>query len=117
MAAWRPSVAPSSARTWATIRADATIRDLAREQGPVVWLGVPLRGRDRVLGILAVLRGLERRFGPADIELLEAFADQAAVAIENPRLFERAAAAEALRELARTRPSSWARPRTSCALR
>ncbi len=65
------------------------------------WLGVPLRGRERVLGTIAVLSRGERRFVRTDVGVLEAFADQAAVAIENARLFREAATAEALRELAR----------------
>ena len=72
-----------------------------RVSGLHSWLGVPLRGPERVLGALAVLSRGERRFAKADVGLLEAFADQAAVAIENARLFREAATAEALRELAR----------------
>jgi len=73
----------------------------ARASGLRSWLGVPLRGRERVLGTLAVLSRGERRFTKADVSVLEAFADQAAVAIENARLFRQAATVEAMRELAR----------------
>jgi len=51
-------------------------------------LAEPLVYRDRLLGVLAVHheRG-ERRFGAADQDVLRLFAAQAAIAIENARLF------------------------------
>jgi PAS domain S-box-containing protein len=53
------------------------------------FLGVPLRRGAEILGTLEVVtRHEERRFGPEDQRLMGAFADQAAVAIENARLFE-----------------------------
>jgi PAS domain S-box-containing protein len=49
----------------------------------------PLKERDRVIGILSIRRvGGERRFQPADLELLEAFASMTASAVSNARLFE-----------------------------
>jgi signal transduction histidine kinase len=42
-----------------------------------------------VIGVLVMQSRTEQRFGPADVRLLEAFAGQAAVAIENAQLFER----------------------------
>jgi PAS domain S-box-containing protein len=57
------------------------------------FLGVPLRRGTEVIGTLEVVtKGLRRRFGPEDQALMQAFADQAAVAIENARLFEDARA-------------------------
>jgi PAS domain S-box-containing protein len=53
------------------------------------FLGVPLRRGADILGALEVMsRDAGRRFGPEDEHVLSAFADQAAVAIENARLFE-----------------------------
>jgi PAS domain S-box-containing protein len=53
------------------------------------FLGVPLRRGPDILGTLEVVtRHEHRRFGPEDQHLMSAFADQAAVAIENARLFE-----------------------------
>jgi PAS domain S-box-containing protein len=49
----------------------------------------PLKERDRTLGVLSIRRvGHARRFQPADLELLEAFAAMAASAVSNARLFE-----------------------------
>lgn len=67
---------------------DPVYRDVAGRHGFRSWLGVPLRDRGRVIGVLVMQSRAERRFGPADARLLEAFAGQAAVAIENARLFE-----------------------------
>lgn len=54
-------------------------------------LAVPLKARDEVIGVVycdnRIMAGL---FRPGDLETLEAFSDQAAVAIENARLFEEA---------------------------
>lgn len=48
--------------------------------------GVPLRYRDRILGVLACLG--TRPFDANDLELMRAFANQAATAIEDAQLFE-----------------------------
>jgi GAF domain-containing protein len=48
---------------------------------------VPLLQGDRVLGLLAVLRSGLERFSDSEKRLLQTFADQAVIAIENARLF------------------------------
>jgi GAF domain-containing protein len=52
-------------------------------------VGVPVRWGEEFLGVLNVLALPPRTFSPADAELLSFFATQAAIAIENARLFER----------------------------
>jgi GAF domain-containing protein len=52
------------------------------------WLGVPLVVRDRVIGMFAVDHDKPDFFSEADAQLVSAFASQAAIAIENARLFE-----------------------------
>ncbi len=49
------------------------------------WLGVPLRVREERVGVLNINSGALNRFQPDDIDLAEAFADQAGVAIQNAR--------------------------------
>ena len=50
-------------------------------------LYVPLRQQGEFIGLLAARRTEVRPFAPAQIKLLETFADQAVIAIENVRLF------------------------------
>ena len=54
------------------------------------FLGVPLRRGDEVVGTLEVVTKEERQFSPDEQAVMSAFADQAAVAIENARLLEEA---------------------------
>jgi two-component system nitrate/nitrite sensor histidine kinase NarX len=54
------------------------------------WLAVPLLVRDRAIGLLALMYGEPDHYTPRDVELATAFAGQAAVAIENARLYARA---------------------------
>src|SRR5262245_46894869 len=51
-------------------------------------LVVPMVHRDQTLGIICVWRREQRPFLPRQIALVETFADQAVIAIENVRLFK-----------------------------
>lgn len=52
------------------------------------WLGVPLLTRGEVLGVLNINATNPNRFTPRDMEAALAFASQAAVALENARLYQ-----------------------------
>jgi signal transduction histidine kinase len=63
-------------------------------------IGVPLLRDGTVIGVFALARKEPRQFSRKQIELIETFADQAVIAIENTRLFEEVQART--RELAKT---------------
>jgi GAF domain-containing protein len=73
-------------------------RELAIRHGVRTILSVPLIREGRALGAILVRRTAVRPFKQKHIDLLKAFADQAAIAIENVRLFE--AEQQRTRELA-----------------
>ncbi len=64
------------------------------------WMGVPLLFGERVVGMLSLNKEEAGFFGPSHAESATSFADQAAVAIENVRLFEALRAELAERERA-----------------
>jgi signal transduction histidine kinase len=74
--------------------------DQTRITGIRAAVGVPLLREGVMVGILTVVRTEPRAFGQKQIELLEIFADQAVIAIENVRLFEEVQART--RELAKS---------------
>lgn len=61
------------------------------------YVAVPLILRSQVMGILAIARAEPGAFSTGEVELLSSFASQAAVAIENARLFS--ALQDKLREM------------------
>ena len=81
------------------------VRHMMVESGVVVWLAVPLRVNGKIIGALSIGDRTGRVFSPAEVTLLQTFADQAALALEQARLFEesehRRQTAEALAEVGR----------------
>jgi HD-GYP domain-containing protein (c-di-GMP phosphodiesterase class II) len=63
-------------------------RRQAESEGLVSALALPLRQRERVVGVLRVYSGRRRNWSGQDRRVLEGFATQAAIAIENARLYE-----------------------------
>jgi GAF domain-containing protein/CheY-like chemotaxis protein len=59
----------------------------ARLAGYHTWLGVPMLGLSAAVGVIAVSRREKQAFTERQIALVQTFADQAVIAIENARLF------------------------------
>jgi signal transduction histidine kinase len=63
------------------------LRAIARARGYHGWAIVPMLRQDEAIGTIAVTRGEAGGFTNGEITLLQTFADQAVIAIENVRLF------------------------------
>ena len=70
------------------VRAQNDFPMLGSAGGWRTFLAVPLRQQGELIGTLNARRIEVRPFTPAQIKLLETFADQAVIAIENVRLFQ-----------------------------
>ncbi|HEX5164406.1 MAG TPA: GAF domain-containing sensor histidine kinase, partial [Thermomicrobiales bacterium] len=68
-------------------RSDSELQQLTRTRS---LLSVPLLSRGTSIGVLSITNLTDRPFVDADAEMLSLFADHAAVAIENGRLFQQA---------------------------
>src|SRR5262249_47987988 len=69
------------------VRAQNDFPTLGSATDTRTFLVVPLRQQGELIGTLVARRTEVRPFSPAQIKLLETFADQAVIAIENVRLF------------------------------
>lgn len=63
-------------------------RDVVEREGFVSFLGLPLLREDKLLGVLGVLTRTPHRFSDDEVSLLTSLAQQAAIALENARLYQ-----------------------------
>ncbi|MFI5226474.1 MAG: GAF domain-containing protein, partial [Candidatus Limnocylindrales bacterium] len=64
------------------------VESIVRGLVPESWLGVPIPGRDRVIGVVALESQRQHAFSDADERLLSTLAASMGVALENARLFD-----------------------------
>jgi GAF domain-containing protein/CheY-like chemotaxis protein len=65
-----------------------SLRDDVVSSGDHAFIAVPMRAKGRIIGAIALSDRLGREFTAADAGLLQTFADQAALALENAGLYE-----------------------------
>jgi PAS domain S-box-containing protein len=65
------------------------------------WMGVPLKVKEKLVGVLSIHHHQPDYYTPTMAQLAHAFANQAAVAIENAQLYRQAQAAAAAKERGR----------------
>lgn len=76
--------------------------DLVSKEGLKAFISVPVRAKDKVLGVINVASHMSHRFTTNDMYLLHSIGDQVGVAIEQATLYERLKKArERYRQLAR----------------
>jgi len=81
------------------------MRDYLSQSGDGSMIAVPLRAHDNLIGVLSLGDRTGRNYLESEVALLQTFADQVALAIQNARLYEQSQShlkrIEALREIDR----------------
>jgi signal transduction histidine kinase/HAMP domain-containing protein len=98
------TVAGWVAQTGKMVRVDDTLTDsrcVEIGQGMRSVLAVPLRARQSAIGVIQLEHPHPYAYNASDERILASLANQAAIAVENVRLFDEAAKVQALRELDR----------------
>ena len=72
------------------IRLTNQMRDHQLRSGDRSMIAVPLRAHEKIIGALGLADQTGRTYSDSDVALVQTFADQAALALENTRLFEEA---------------------------
>ena len=80
------------------IAADPRAGEVGQAFGSWAYVGVPIRARGHVTGVLSVIRDRSRPFNPGETALLTAIGDQLGVAVENARLMVEAQGKAVLEE-------------------
>jgi len=70
------------------IRLTDQMRDYQLRSGDRSMIAVPLRAHEKIIGSLGLADRTGRTYSDSDVALVQTFADQAALALENARLYE-----------------------------
>lgn len=88
---------------WEEEETSFSLEPLILQESVRSWLGVPLVARERTIGVIALFNEAPYAYDEQHLRLLYAIADQAAMAIDNARLYEeqrrRAIQLETVREV------------------
>mgnify|MGYP002623680671 CR=1 FL=1 len=71
------------------------------DQCPQAYLGVPMRAKGKMMGVLSIFRDTQRPFNVEDVALLASIGDQVGVVVENARLRQKAEEAAVMEERGR----------------
>ena len=77
--------------------------EIGQRAGLRAFAGVPIKSKDKVLGVLSVFSRVPRELSHREVQLLIAIGHQVGVVVENARLAEEASRVEILQELNRLR--------------
>lgn len=80
----RPIIVPD-----VTLERDYMFPDIARKEGLCSLLSVPMLNRDRAIGVINSYTSIPHKFSTEEIKVLQAIANQAAIAIEHTTLLEK----------------------------
>jgi signal transduction histidine kinase len=64
------------------------LNEMAQREGVRSVASIPIRSRDKMVGVMSILSHGQRRFTPPEIDLLTAIGNQIGTALENARLYE-----------------------------
>jgi PAS domain S-box-containing protein len=85
------------------IEFSAEMRDYILQSGNGSMIAVPLKVQDNAIGVLTLTDRTGRTYSQSEVDLVQAFADQVALALQNARLYEQSESQlkriEALREI------------------
>ncbi len=73
--------------------------ELAKKEGLCSLLSVPMMIKERVIGVINSYTSYPHKFSDEEVKIMQAVANQAAVAIENTKLFDKALAMEEALEM------------------
>ena len=80
----RPIIVPD-----VTLERDYMFPDIARKEGLCSLLSVPMLNRDRAIGVINSYTSIPHKFSTEEVKVLQAIANQAAIAIEHTTLLEK----------------------------
>ncbi|NSW54077.1 MAG: GAF domain-containing protein [Anaerolineae bacterium] len=81
--------AQDAARQQELVRMNQRLQQLVKQasMGLLTGVGLPMVTRERVVGMIFIFRGYQNNFSQNDLDVLNSFANQAAIAVQNAQLY------------------------------